>query len=200
MPVPNTAERPCATYERLRETALGLFCARGYHATSLRDLARELGVQAGSLYHHIESKQALLFDIMEEALECLLAEIRREVKDLQAPELRLRRFVQACVNVQASHARSLLLLEREACHLSAAQHARIEQLRQRYQGCLQGILASLAPGLKACPVHLHMLTHAVLGMLHNTLPLLPLGAATGDRVEQLLAMVHRAAQTPAGLR
>ncbi|MBK5000225.1 TetR/AcrR family transcriptional regulator [Pseudomonas sp. S31] len=200
MPAPNAAARHPDTYQRLREAALAMFCAKGYQGTSLRDLARDLGVQAGSLYHHIESKQALLFELLEEALECLLSETRRALKDPARPQLRLRRFVLAWMNVQASQDHSLRLLERETCHLSAIQQARIDQLRQAHQACLQGILANLAPTLMHSPRHLQMLTQAVLGMMQGALPLVRQGPAAGEGVEQLLAIIQRAVQAPAGHR
>jgi AcrR family transcriptional regulator len=48
------------------EAAGRLFAERGYHGTSMRDLARELGVGGSSLYAHIESKQDLLVEVVEE--------------------------------------------------------------------------------------------------------------------------------------
>jgi len=127
-----TAQRP-ATCDRLRETALAMFSANGYQATSLRDIARELGVQAGSLYHHIENKQALLFELLEDALECLLAETRQRMKKHQRHDLRPRQFVQAAVEVQFRHARGLHSLVREACSLPTVQRARIRQWRPESQ-------------------------------------------------------------------
>ena len=42
-----------------------LFSARGYHGTSMRDLARELGLIGSSLYSHIDSKADLLVEVVE---------------------------------------------------------------------------------------------------------------------------------------
>ena len=44
----------------------GLFAERGYHGTSMRDLGRELGLLGSSLYAHVESKQDLLVEVVEE--------------------------------------------------------------------------------------------------------------------------------------
>src|SRR4051794_13470495 len=52
------------TLRRLYETALILFGQRGFHAVSVRDLTRELGLQASSLYSHVPSKQDLLADLI----------------------------------------------------------------------------------------------------------------------------------------
>lgn len=52
------------TLRRLYETALVLFGQRGFHAVSVRDIAREVGVQASSIYAHVPSKQHLLADLI----------------------------------------------------------------------------------------------------------------------------------------
>lgn len=200
MPARNaTAQRP-ATCDRLRETALAMFSTHGYQATSLRDIARELGVQAGSLYHHIENKQALLFELLEDALECLLAETRQRMKKHQGHDLRLRQFVQAAVEVQCRRYQGLQLIDREACNLSTAQQARIGQLRREYHQCLQGIVSGLAVGRDYPQAQIAMLTHAVLGMINGAIPVLrqqPLQAGMGA-VESLLAIIHAAIKAPVG--
>lgn len=50
----------------LTRQAARLFAERGYHGTSIGDLAEALGVQKGSLYAHIKSKQDLLYETMME--------------------------------------------------------------------------------------------------------------------------------------
>ncbi len=50
----------------LTRQAARLFAERGYHGTSIGDLAKTLGVQKGSLYAHIDSKQDLLYEAMQE--------------------------------------------------------------------------------------------------------------------------------------
>jgi AcrR family transcriptional regulator len=51
------------------ETAASLFARQGYHATSMRDIGREVGVHAGSLYAHISSKEDLLAAIVRRIME-----------------------------------------------------------------------------------------------------------------------------------
>lgn len=52
------------THRRLLEEALVRFGERGYHGVSVREIARAAGVQASSLYAHLESKEELLFELM----------------------------------------------------------------------------------------------------------------------------------------
>src|SRR5207248_1365530 len=57
----------------LTREAARLFAERGYHGTSIGDLARALGVQKGSLYAHISSKQDLLYATMREGADAFHA-------------------------------------------------------------------------------------------------------------------------------
>ena len=50
----------------LTRAAARLFAEKGYHGTSVGDLAEALGVQKGSLYSHIESKADLLWEVSSE--------------------------------------------------------------------------------------------------------------------------------------
>ena len=61
------------TGPRLREAALRLFARDGYAAVSMRQIAAEVGVQAGALYLYTADKQSLLADLMADHLEALLA-------------------------------------------------------------------------------------------------------------------------------
>ena len=55
-----------ARRSELTREAARLFAEKGFHGTSVGDLAAAMGVQKGSLYHHIASKQELLYETMRE--------------------------------------------------------------------------------------------------------------------------------------
>jgi AcrR family transcriptional regulator len=57
--------------DEIHETAIKLFAERGYHGTSMRDIAAVMNIRAPSLYNHLESKQALLRDVIINDLDRL---------------------------------------------------------------------------------------------------------------------------------
>ncbi len=67
------ASKP-STAELIRSAAIDLFFEHGYEATSLRAIAGEVGIQVGSLYNHLTSKESLLYSIMSTIMEDLLRE------------------------------------------------------------------------------------------------------------------------------
>jgi AcrR family transcriptional regulator len=58
--------KECTTSDLIRTVAGKLFCQSGYKGLGMRSLAAEVGIQPGSLYNHIESKQALLYELISE--------------------------------------------------------------------------------------------------------------------------------------
>lgn len=64
---PDTTKRRGAdTRRRAQQAALDLFTRQGYEATSLREIADELGINKASLYHHFASKEAILQSLFDE--------------------------------------------------------------------------------------------------------------------------------------
>ena len=64
------------TRERILDVASRLFVERGYAATSVRDIAAELGISNPSLYHHFASKERLLEELLAEPRERIAAALR----------------------------------------------------------------------------------------------------------------------------
>ena len=87
--------------EQIYSTARSLFSERGYHATTVRDIARELNMQGGSLYAHIESKEDVLWEIVNRAAEQFLGAVEPIVASDKSPADKLRDMVRAHVQVVA---------------------------------------------------------------------------------------------------
>src|SRR6202171_2497911 len=90
--------------DQVRAVALRLFKEKGYHATSMRDIASEVGINKGSLYSYIRSKEDLLVPVFEQAMGVLLAQIEQITADAGlGPTDRLKRAVQAHVSAVADN-------------------------------------------------------------------------------------------------
>src|SRR3989442_14833170 len=87
--------------ERLAEvyrTAAQIILRKGYDATSINDIANELGMTKAGLYHYINGKKELLFDIMNFGLDELENEVETPAHSIIDPAARLRFII-------ATHAR-----------------------------------------------------------------------------------------------
>jgi AcrR family transcriptional regulator len=74
-------------------TVAQLFRDRGFDATSVSDIARALGLTKAGLYHHFDSKEALLFEIMTFGLDTVRDEVLLPVMQIRDPEERLRELI-----------------------------------------------------------------------------------------------------------
>jgi len=119
----------------VREAALTLFAERGYHGTTMNDIARTLGVRAPSLYNHIGSKQELLQGIIFETMEGVIADFEDATVGVEDTTERLRHATEVYVLRHARYRREALVVNREVSALGEqagsrtrdkqAEHARL---------------------------------------------------------------------------
>src|SRR6266851_4215698 len=92
----NGVSPPRERSEEVYRAALRLFREKGYHATSMQDIAEAVGLYKGSLYHYIDGKEDLLVQVFERAMATLLADVEQIVADTSLePRDQLRLIVQA---------------------------------------------------------------------------------------------------------
>ncbi|MGB8414481.1 MAG: TetR/AcrR family transcriptional regulator [Candidatus Binatus sp.] len=95
--------RPVDTRDRALQAAQALFAERGYRGTSLRDIARRIGVRAPSLLHHFPSKQQLYLAVLDQMFESLDDAANAIVWRHEGRQERMRQAVGHTVDFIASH-------------------------------------------------------------------------------------------------
>jgi AcrR family transcriptional regulator len=124
--------------EELTRTAARLFAERGYQGTSLADLADELGMQKPSLYHHIASKEDLLWDVAWEGAEAFHAGLDGIPADTPATE-RIRLALRAHLAVVGRQLDVATVFVREWRHLEGERRDRFVAERHRYEERIRGL-------------------------------------------------------------
>jgi TetR/AcrR family transcriptional regulator, cholesterol catabolism regulator len=128
--------------EEVYAAALRLFRDKGYHATSMRDIAAAVGLYKGSLYHHIGSKEELLVQVFERAMGGLVADVERIVDDGSLrPSVQLRLIVAAHVAAVAQNLDALTVYFHEFRALAADSLATVRAQRERYSQLVGQIVA-----------------------------------------------------------
>jgi TetR/AcrR family transcriptional regulator, cholesterol catabolism regulator len=94
-------ERKRGRHDVILDAASRLFSSRGYHATSMQDIADAVGILKGSLYHHFESKEAILYRIVKEPIARLHRTVGEIAESRGAAPAKLERA--AAAHVQAFH-------------------------------------------------------------------------------------------------
>jgi AcrR family transcriptional regulator len=137
-PTPLVSSRPREV--ELHRVATRLFRERGFHATSMQDLAEALGMNRGSLYHYIESKDDLLWTIVSGALENLSAIVQPILEDDAPGGDRLRRAIAAHLAFAAEQRDELSLIQIELRSLAPEQRAAIIERRDAYERLWRGAI------------------------------------------------------------
>ena len=136
--------------DSLLAAAAKTFAERGYHATSMRDLARASGFSLAGMYHYVESKQELLFQIQDRCFVLVLEGARAAVATAPDPESRLRAFIRHHVTFFASHMAEMKVLAHEEDELTGTMRAQVRRRKKEYVGLLTGLLTDV-PGEHAAP-------------------------------------------------
>ncbi len=129
----NGVSPPRERSEEVYRAALRLFREKGYHATSMQDIAEAVGLYKGSLYHYIGGKEDLLVQVFERAMGTLLADVERIVADTSlGPSMQLRAIVQAHVTCVSENLDALTVYLHEFRALAGESLANVREQRDRY--------------------------------------------------------------------
>ncbi|HCB04458.1 MAG TPA: TetR/AcrR family transcriptional regulator [Nocardioides sp.] len=110
--VPARRGRPGHDQAAVLRAAIDLFNRKGYDATSIGDVAEELGVTKSAVYHHVPSKEHLLSEALDEALTGLEAAVSAAAAADGSAYQRLREVVRHSVEVLVEHQPAVTLLLR----------------------------------------------------------------------------------------
>ena len=117
---------------QLTRTAARLFAEKGYHGTSIGDLAAAMGVQKGSLYAHIDSKQDLLYEATREGAQAFHTALDAVPEDAPVAE-RIRLALRGHLRVVAEQLDVATVFTREWRYLEGERALEFLAERRRYE-------------------------------------------------------------------
>ncbi len=153
--------------EILRASAR-LFQQQGYDGTSMNDVAAALKLSKGGLYHHFQSKDEILFNLMDHAMDITEERVINPVKAVADPEERLRTLIRLHIGVVLSERdREITVMLHENHPLSPALRKRINARKKDYVHFLENLVAEVqrARGAKGI-VTPRAAAFALLGMIN----------------------------------
>jgi AcrR family transcriptional regulator len=111
--------------------AARMFAERGLKATTVRDIADAAGILSGSLYHHFDSKESMVDEILRGFLDELFARYREIAAQGYRPREALERIVVVSFEAIDSHRDAVAIYQAEAAHL--ADEERFGYITERLQ-------------------------------------------------------------------
>jgi AcrR family transcriptional regulator len=130
--------------QEILRTAARLFQQRGYDATSMNDVAAALKLSKGGLYHHFQSKDEILFEIMNHAMEITQERVLAPVRSIPGPEDRLRALIRLHIEVVLSpRDREITVMLHENHPLPPALRKRINTRKKEYIHFVESLIAEV---------------------------------------------------------
>jgi AcrR family transcriptional regulator len=127
------------TGPKVHKAALRLFAQNGYAAVSMRQIASEVGVQAGALYNYTPDKQSLLFDLLKGHMDELLS-ARAQAAVKASAMAQLEAFTRFHIRFHHERGDAVFISYMELRNLTPENFAVISTMRKAYEADLQSIL------------------------------------------------------------
>ncbi|MGA8502807.1 MAG: TetR/AcrR family transcriptional regulator [Candidatus Sulfotelmatobacter sp.] len=139
-----TRETVVESRQEILRTAARLFQKRGYDATSMNDIAAALKLSKGGLYHHFQSKDEILYEIMNHAMEITEERVLNPVRGIADPEERLRALIRLHIEVVLSpRDREITVMLHENHPLPPALRKRINIRKKDYIHFLESLMTEV---------------------------------------------------------
>jgi AcrR family transcriptional regulator len=148
------------------QAAAQIFRQKGYHGTSMQDIADAVHLQKASLYHHVSGKQEILVDILDRALDLLIEDIEEVAKSEIKPEEKVRQAMQAYVGRLTEDTDLAAVLMQEHRSLADDLHAAHIARRDRLESIWREILREGTKSGDFRPTDEVITTFAILGVLN----------------------------------
>lgn len=146
------------------QAAAQIFRRKGFHATSMQDIADAVNLQKASLYHHVDSKQEILFTILEHALDLLIGDMRAVVDSDLSPEEKLRLAMQVYMGRLTEDADLATVLLLEYRSLEKKLRSRHAVRRDRYESLWRKIVEEGVQQGVFRPIDISIATFAIMGV------------------------------------
>lgn len=126
--------------DEVLQTAAQVFYEKGYDATTTQDIADRLGILKGSLYYYIDTKEALLFELIDDAYTGTLERLHTALASDDTPLEKLRFLVSSHVTYLIDNLVRTALSLHEARSLSPEHAAVLRSEQQEYRKGLETII------------------------------------------------------------
>jgi len=162
-------QRPGADSRQVQiyEAAARVFCDKGFGQASMQDIAEAMGMTKAGIYHHIASKDELLFGIMSHAMDLAEERVLDRVRQIRDPEERLRASIRGHVLlITRDRPKEVTVVLNEGNALRGELRERIDRRKLRYVRFLQSTIQELIDGGRAVDMDPRIATFSLIGMMN----------------------------------
>ncbi len=128
------------TRDDILRASAQIFRHKGFHAASMQDIADAVELKKASLYHHINSKQEILFALLDKAMDLLIEDMERVLASEASPQEKLRTAMRQYTRRLAEQGDLAGVLLLEYRNLNPELRARHVERRDRFEGLWRDLL------------------------------------------------------------
>ena len=151
------------------QAAAQIFRLKGYHATSMQDIADAVHLQKASLYHHVQNKQDILVTILDQALDLMIADMETVLASPAPSEVKLTRAVRAYVSHLVDQRDLAAVLLYEFRSLDSRRRTRHLARRDRFEGLWRSLVEQGVAQGAFRTIDVPIIAAAFLGVMNGML-------------------------------
>jgi AcrR family transcriptional regulator len=172
------------------DAAAKLIAERGYHDTSMRDIAAELNMSAASLYHYFPGKEELVVALQQDCLASLRKSVDDRLRDLRDPIERLCAFIAQHMTYYVQHLSLIRVLVHQDYSLSKENREITASMKREYVDYAIALVEVVPREPDAPPLDTRVATMMLFGMMnwyytwHHAVPRLS-GRELAEHIAQI---------------
>jgi len=159
------SERTTDKLAQIYDVAATLICAKGYDATSVNDIADAMNLTKAGLYHYIDGKQGLLFNVMSFALERLEEDVIAPALSEVDATLRLESIIRNHSMIIMRGSSPMTILMDEVAGLTDEQQAEVLTRKLGYYAVVRNTLKELEKEGRLNEINPSTAAHSLIGMI-----------------------------------
>ena len=153
--------------EFILRTAARIFAEKGYHSTTMRDIARETNVSLAGLYYYCKSKEEFLYQIQDNCFGRVLETLEERLLHVEDPAAKLGIFIENHLSFFAANMSEMKVLSHEAESLGGDLYTQVSTRKDKYTKLARKILQEVQDSSEnKQPVDLTVATYALFGMMN----------------------------------
>jgi AcrR family transcriptional regulator len=148
------------------KTSAAIFAEKGYHSTSIRDIARATKMSLAGLYYYFSSKEELLFLIQDYCFGTVLEDCRRLLAGVDDPISRMKLLIENHLNYFVNNMNEMKVLSHEANAIGGDFFKKVNSKKRQYVDLVMNLLEQIAAEHKVEGVDLRVATFSLFGMMN----------------------------------
>jgi len=148
------------------KTAAAIFAEKGYHSTSIRDIARATKMSLSGLYYYFESKEELLFLIQDYCFSTVIGDCRKLLEGVSDPVHRLKLLIENHLNYFVQNMNEMKVLSHEANAIGGDLFKKVNHKKRQYVDLAMKLLEEIARDYRITDMDIRVATFSLFGMMN----------------------------------